>query len=117
MCHPDGWTCVTLPEPAMVRALSFACRHHSNQLPAFSRAVPAQIRPPLSGCLASSAWSTCSPGACGCFQWFSTAAKMLRASIICALSGFKLQKKLSSTRHCFHPLLHGLRWFNSFMKL
>lgn len=36
-------------------------------------------------------------------------AKMLRASIICALSGFKFQKKLSSTRCCLQPLLHGLR--------
>lgn len=62
MCHPDGWTRFTQLEPVMVKALNFPCGHHSNQLPAFSRTVPAQIRPPESGCLAASAWSTYSPG-------------------------------------------------------
>lgn len=36
-------------------------------------------------------------------------AKMLRASIICAFSGFEFQKKLSSTRCCLQPLLQGLK--------
>lgn len=35
--------------------------------------------------------------------------KMLRAGIICALSGFKFQKRLSSTRCSLQPLLHGLK--------
>lgn len=105
MCHPDGRTHFTLLEPVVVSALSFLCRYHSDQSPAFSCTVPA----PWFGCLASSTGSIYSPGGLVCSQWFRIAAKMLRVNIIHALSGFKLQKKLSSTRRCLQPLLYGLK--------
>lgn len=99
-----GWTCFPLPEP-VVESIELPLQPPLKPASSTSMHCVCSAQTPQPGLQ----WLVLPPGPVVALSGLELLAKMLRASIICALSGFKFQKKLSSTRCCLQPLLHGLK--------